>query len=182
MKPLAIGLLSGLAMLAFAANPARAAESRITFADAPPIQLSASQLVVEESAQAPPGLGGEFSPPPSEIARVWSKTRLVLSGTGGTVRVRILEASLVEEALPTTAGLSGYVTSDNPRMLVMRLVAELVSADGTSVRASASAERRIDQAQSTGAIGPYYDALLTDLARKFDRAMTAQARTLSVGF
>jgi hypothetical protein len=52
---------------------------------------------------------------PATAVRQWASQRLVAAGQSGVLRVHIIDASIVETALPTSAGVEGMVTSEPDR-------------------------------------------------------------------
>lgn len=176
-----------LMLAACAALPKPDATPAISFADAPRLQLNVMKLAIEQAAgvEAPPRAMPTASLLPADVARSWARKRIATTGMQGVARFRILEASVVDTTLPGTGQIGGFETSMQERSLIARLRVELVlEGIGAERRAlgEATAERRIRGAPSRAEREAQYDALLSDLARRFDDVMTAQVGAALAGF
>lgn len=115
---------------------------------------------------------------PSQIARAWVRDRLRLSGSGGQVKVTIVDASVVEQQLPERTGFMSFFTDDPDRKLVARLEVRIdYEGDNgkvASASAVATAARTIMEGASINEAEEIYFKMLQDLARELDRTLSAQ--------
>ena len=87
----------------------------ITFKHLKPIALDVAVIdVVDQSSD---GMGGKhvehlFPTAPKTAVHNWVRDRLVATGTSGSARVIINDASALEEKLKTTSGIKGVFTND----------------------------------------------------------------------
>lgn len=180
--------LVGLFMLAACASlPKLGAVPAISFADQPRLTVNVAKLEVEDATgpNAPSQLLTAASLEPADIAQSWARQRIATTGATGVARLRILESSVVENTLPAPARVGGYGTSGQERTLVARLRAELViDGPGDQKRAlgEVTAERRIRGALAAPELEAHNEALLNELARRFDNVMTAQVGAALAGF
>jgi hypothetical protein len=186
MRRLAL-LLAVLTLAACAALPQPNAAPAITFGDKPRLQLNVAKLEIEEAAgvEMVPQALPTASLAPADVARSWARQRIATAGTQGVARFRILEASVVDTTLPGTGHMGGFETSMQERSLIARLRVDLVlEGIGNERRAlgDATAERRVHGTLSPAEREAQYDALLGDLARRFDDVMTAQVGAALAGF
>ena len=83
---------------------------------------------------------------PGNAVRQWANQRLIAAGSGGLLRVHILEASIVEAPLPTTTGVGGVLTEEPDRRYTgsLRVRLEYQPAyGGTSNFAEAASSRSV---------------------------------------
>lgn len=82
---------------------------------------------------------------PSNAVRQWASQRLVAAGSGGVLRVHILDASIVEAPLATTQGVEGVLTEEPDRRYTgsLRVRLEYQPGYGSSNFAEAASSRSI---------------------------------------
>ncbi len=182
-----VGLAALLMLAACGSLPKPGAVPAISFGDQPRLQLKTAKLEIEDAAQAniqSQALPTDFLKP-VDVALSWARQRIATTGATGVAHFRILESSVVEQTLPATTRIGGYGTSGQERTLVARLRVELViDGLGEQKRAlgEATAERRIRGALPPPELEAENDALMNELARRFDNVMTAQVGAALTGF
>lgn len=125
-----LALAAGTATLLLAAcqsAPPRPAPRPVVFSNFGPIVLNAGTIDVAD-AYRPMGakhVEGRSAVPPAEAVRRWAAERLQAAGGTGRVRVTIRDASIVEVALPTKKGISGYFTNDQAQRYDGRIEVEI---------------------------------------------------------
>jgi hypothetical protein len=182
-----LGLAALFVLAACASLPKPGAQPVISFDGQPRLQLKTEKLDIEDvtpTSNPSQALPANFLKP-ADVALSWARQRIATTGTTGIAHFRILESSVVENTLPASARIGGYGTSGQERTLVARLRAELVI-DGlggkTRALGEATAERRIRSALPPPELEAENDALLSELARRFDNVMTAQVGAMLTGF
>ncbi len=94
--------------------------------------------------QAKPNVDHLVPIPPIRAVHDWATGRLRAVGTGGSVQVIILDASIVEVQLPKTQGIKGWFTTDQSQRYDGRIEVKVVGAEGGfSGYAQAAASRSI---------------------------------------
>jgi hypothetical protein len=183
LKNLAIAILAGL-MLSACANQPPAEAPQFHFISSAPFNVQGQSVVVDNAYVPPaslPSVENAYSATPADIARAWARDRLRTKGGVGRVVVRILDASVVEEGLPTQHGFVGYIAGEQNRQLTAHLKAVVLfygdpakEKGPGNVTAEASASRAIaGNASGRDADVDYY-MLLESLARSFDDALSTQ--------
>lgn len=163
------------------------APPRFDFSDRVAYEFASRTLEIDEVYRSPaaaPHVEHIYTVEPADIARAWARDRLRLVGTTGGIVVRILEASVVEEALPTTGGLRGYLTNEQDRRYTARLRVELIitTPEGTGrVEGEATASRTLPESANVSAMELDYHALLDQLSRTFDAQLSTQVSAYLVG-
>ncbi|PGH52896.1 hypothetical protein CRT60_23445 [Azospirillum palustre] len=123
-------LAAGMATLLLAAcqsTPPRPAPRPVDFSNFGPIVLNAGTIDVVD-AYRPVGakhVENRSAVPPAEAVRRWAAERLQTAGGTGRVRVTIRDASIVEVALPTKKGITGYFTNDQAQRYDGRIEVEI---------------------------------------------------------
>jgi len=123
-------LAAGMATLLLAAcqsAPPRPAPRPVDFSNFGPIVLNAGTIDVVD-AYRPTGakhVENRSAVPPAEAVRRWAAERLQAAGGMGRVRVTIRDASIVEVALPTKKGITGYFTNDQAQRYDGRIEVEI---------------------------------------------------------
>ena len=154
------------------------------FTDAPPFNVQGTNVLIENAYVPPaalPSVEGAFSTTPADIARAWARDKIRAKGGAGRVVMRILEASVVEEGLPTQHGFVGYLAGEQNRQFTARLKVDVLfygdpAKEKSPGRVSAEASATRPIAGNAGARGSEVDyyALLETLARDFDSALSQQ--------
>lgn len=143
----AVCLLVGLSACA-TTKPAPIAPE-MTFKHLAPLNLNVAVIdIVDESTTPPSGKNVAYNFPvsPKKALDIWVKDRLRASGASGVARVKVLEASALEEKLKTKSGVSGLFSNDLSEKYTsaLNVVIELYDHNGASTGfASASASRYI---------------------------------------
>jgi hypothetical protein len=153
------------------------------FTAAPPYVVPGAKILIENAYVPPaslPSVENAYQTTPADIARAWARDRLRAKGDQGRVVMRILEASVAEDTLPTQHGFVGYLAGEQNRQFTARLKADILfygdpretSPGRVSVEVSAS-RPVAGNAGPRGAEVDYY-ALLEQIARDFDGALSQQ--------
>ena len=181
-KPIILALLAAFMLTACASKPS-AESPQFSFQNAPPFTVRGTNVLIESAYAPPPSLRtveNAYSVTPADIARAWTRDKLRAKGDVGRVVVRIVEASVVEEGLPTQHGFVGYLAGEQNRQFVGRLKVDVFFYGDPRetlpgrVSAEASATRPIaGNASGRDAEVDYY-ALLETLAHDFDGALSQQ--------
>jgi hypothetical protein len=135
MKKILSIFVIAASLVACSSTPAPVARE-ISFKDKPPIPLYVSSIDVDSSYKPPmtaPNVDHLMTPTPSQAIRTWTKDRLVAKGGSLSARVTIRDASVVETALETSKGWTGWFTSEPAYRYdgKMDVTIELVRPDGT---------------------------------------------------
>lgn len=184
-KPIAVIVAACLALMlaACAGGPPPAEAPQFSFNNAPPFTLQGTSVTVENAYVPPsalPSVENAYRTTPADIARAWARDRLRANGTAGRVVMRIVEASVVEEGLPTQHGFVGYLAGEQNRQFVARLKVDLLlygdprETHPGRVSVESTATRPIAGNASGRESEVDYYALLEALARDFDAALTQQ--------
>lgn len=116
-----------LLLAACQSTPPRPAPRPVDFSNFGPIVLNAGTIDVVD-AYRPMGakhVEGRSAVPPAEAVRRWAAERLQAAGGTGRVRVTIRDASIVEVALPTKKGITGYFSNDQAQRYDGRIEVEI---------------------------------------------------------
>ena len=117
----------------------------IAFDDRPPLRLDVAEVVMEEAylpPNEPPNVEHLFPETPADAALRWAGDRLVAEGTSRRAIFIVKDASVVEEDLETSEGLSGILTVDQSQRYTSNLEVELQIYDGTYLKGSAKAHAK----------------------------------------
>jgi len=152
----------------------------LAYTDQTPIALSADRRIeIVEEYRPPlskPHVEHEFRVVPAQIARAWARDRLALSGSGGDVKLTIIDAGVVEEKLEG-GGIGGFLFGAPDRKLTATLRARLdyVGVRGAaSATATATVSREIPEGASLNEVEAIYFDMLRALKTEFDRALSEQ--------
>jgi len=188
-KPVFVALIAALMLAGCAKSLPPAEPPQFSFTGAPPFNVKGTNVIIE-NAYVPPGslpsVENAYRTTPADIARAWARDKLRPKGDVGRVVVRIVEASVVEEGLPTQHGFVGYLAGEQNRQFTARLKVDVflygdprethpgrISAEATATRPIAG------NAGARGSEVDYY-ALLDSLARDFDGALSQQMNSYLV--
>ncbi len=144
--------------------------------------------VVRLEAERPASLEDDYRPPlraphvehlyriaPAQIARTWLRERVALSGSGGTVRMTIHDASVVEEKLANGGGVLGFFRNDPDRRLTARLDVTLTyvgwAGSAGSSRAVAEVSRTLMENADEAEVEAAYFQMMKRLSEAFDAEM-----------
>lgn len=152
----------------------------VTFDHLDPINLNVITMETRSSyrpPQAPPHVDHRFPIPPEEAMRRWANHRLRSAGVVETSRFTILQASVVEERLPTDTGLLDRVKIEPAVRYTATLEGQLEIFDASGRRLK-GASARVSRTRSLkeGLTAEERDRAWIDLTaavmRDFDAAMT----------
>jgi len=121
--------------------------SQISFAHLQPISLNVARIEVENRYVSPatrPNVEHEFPVSPAAVASNWGRDRLRAVGQSGVARVVVRRASVVEDPLKRTTGVTGAFTRDQSERYdaIIDMMVELRDADGNvRVTAESTAKR-----------------------------------------
>ncbi len=124
----AAGLLL-MAVAGCATPPPPAREAPLSFAGRGVIALDAATIEVVDQYRPPmarPHVDHLAPTPPLVAVRRWVAERLRAVGGSGSVQVIIMDASIVETALPRTEGLKGLFTTDQSQRYDGRIEVKIV--------------------------------------------------------
>ena len=174
-----IGLLGACASEYQTFNP-----PPLDFSDRPPLNLAVDRVTVDSvyrPAGAPPYVDHVLPLTPEAATRALLEQRL--RAVGGTDRLQavILDASVREEALETTSGVRGYLTTESAARLDGRLKVRIDRLDpaGTVVRSISTAvarTRAIPEGVAYAERQRIAYELVRDLASDLDAGLTASVR------
>ena len=153
----------------------RPAYADITFTHQDPISLDVRRIDVIDQYSAPgtlPNVEHEFPVSLEATAERWASDRLRANGSAGSARVRILDASVVEQRLETKEGISGLVTTDQSEKYSARLLVEVVAENpARGLNGSASAEIRRSRTVPEGLTLNEREKIWYEMAEKIARDM-----------
>ena len=121
--------------------------SQISFAHLQPISLNVARIEVENRYVSPatrPNVEHEFPVSPAAVASNWGRDRLRAVGQSGVARVVVRRASVVEDPLKRTTGVTGAFTRDQSERYdaIIDMMVELRDAAGNvRVTAESTAKR-----------------------------------------
>jgi hypothetical protein len=181
----------GLVLLALALagceTPATAPSfADIRFTQEPKLRIDAASIEVKEEFQPSfkaPNVEHLFPVPPERAMENWVQDRLVAAGSTRRVRVRILDASVRETALPKTPGVKGAFTTDQAERYdaSVAMAIELLGANGF-VERTARAQAQRSQSVQEGLTPNQRDQAWYDLTREvvgeLDRELERQLRAV----
>ncbi|MFN0044167.1 MAG: hypothetical protein ACKVSF_13255 [Alphaproteobacteria bacterium] len=93
------------------------------------------------STFAPPQVEHLFPLPPGAAAERWARDRLVATGKEGRARFIVRDASVVQQRLPKSGGISGLITTEQTDRYVAELAVELIVNDDLGQREGKTAAR-----------------------------------------
>ena len=108
-------MAAAVLLLAACETPPRAAIPQQSFVDRPPIAIDVAQIRIVDAyqpAMTPPHVEHLMAQAPADILRLWGQQRLQAAGSAGELLVVIEEASIVEEALASSPGLTGLFSNE----------------------------------------------------------------------
>jgi hypothetical protein len=161
------------------------------FDDKPPLRLLVANLEVQSRYTPPlraPNVDHQFPITPENAMRQWAKDRLVPSGGSQAVaRFIVLDASVVEEALPRTSGVRGALTTDQAERYSAKAEAVLEIADPSgrvigTTEARVSLSRTVPEGVTLNEREKFWYTLTGDLIAQFDREMEATVRRYLVNW
>ena len=182
LKKLVVAFLAGL-MLSACTNQPPPQTPQFRFDKTPAFAVQGQSVSIENAYVPPaalPSVENAYSVTPAEIVGAWTRDRIRTTGSVGRVVVRILDASVVEEGLPTQHGFVGYLAGEQNRQFTGHLKVDVFFYGGPNeirpgrVSAEASASRPIAGNASAHDSEMDYYALLEVLARDFDSALSQQ--------
>lgn len=181
LVPTVCGL--ALAGLAACTPPPKPAAPDIIFAGGPQFVLPAEgEVEVVEQYEPPlkaPNVEHEFGVTPAAIARAWARDRIEVDPGDGTVRMTIIEASVVQNELDVEKGLSGLFKNQPDRQLTARLKVRLDYvgiAGSATATVEAMAERKFDEGDTLLEIEAAYYEMIERLAATFQNEMDESVR------
>lgn len=127
---IAAALAIPFALAACQQRPASPAPPRLpdlTYGHYGPLTFDVARVDVVAHPPASPGthIEGLAPTPPEEAIRRWVSDRIRATGSTGSLRVTIRDASLTETPLQTTQGVKGYFTNDQAKRYDGRIEVEL---------------------------------------------------------
>jgi len=177
------------ALAACAAPPPHPQYPDIRFTNEQPIGLGVGTVSLREdyaSSSTPPHVEDRFPVTPMHAIENWAHDRLSASGGPDRAVVDITDASVVEVALPHTAGVQGWFTTDQSERydMTIQVTINVVDPTGLVVR---TATVRASRSQSVAEnISPdqrdqtWYD-MTKDIMAAFDRQMESEIRNHFTG-
>ena len=149
MKPIPVlAALAALVLLsACESGSPRPAYPDLSYAHLAPIRLNVADVQVVREYVSPgtrPNVEQMFPAAPAAVAERWARDRLRPAGAEGVAIARIVNASVVEVALPRTTGVRGAVTTDQSERYdaVLEVAVEASRrSDGRRAMVSARAQR-----------------------------------------
>lgn len=168
-------------LAACAAPPAPPLNMKVTFQNREPIRIDAVRIKVTEAYTPntnPPHIEHLYQQTPATLARRWASERLNPVGQSGQVMLIIKEASVIEEPLPVTKGLSGLFANESEVRLQATLKARLEYVELGERRRSfvadveAKADRTIPEGATLNERDLAYFSTLERLAVEFDKALS----------
>lgn len=144
----ALALAAALAVAACDVPKPQTNWADINYAHRGAFDFDVAEIVVEPvyvPPLEPPHVEHLMPAAPAELAARWARDRLVAAGSRDRVIYRILEASVVETALDTESGVTGYFTIPQSERYDAHLVVELVLLhdNGNKESVKVSAERSV---------------------------------------
>lgn len=156
----------------------------LSFADRAPLRLEVASVTVESAYVAPgepPYVDHLLPLTPEVAARALLEQRLQAVGGPGRVQAVILDASVQEEALETTGGIQGYLTTETAARLEGRLKVRVDQLDAAglatrSVSTGVQRTRAIPEDTAYAERQRLADDLVRDLVDDLDAGLMANMR------
>jgi hypothetical protein len=171
-------------MLAACASKQSQPSPKLSLSRLTPIKLNVETIEVVTRYRAPmtpPYVDHRFPVPPELALQRWAHARLKATGSADTAKFIVIEASVTEEALPTTTGLMGAIKIEPATRYIATAKGDLEirNSDGRRVggaRTTVSRTRTINE----GATAEERDAVWFDLTETlisdFDATMEKAIR------
>lgn len=146
-------------LAACAQGPQAQPPAAIGFGQFGPISLDVAAIEVVEQYRMPrskPQVEHLVSVSPAQAVRIWAGDRLRAAGQGGSARVVIKDASIIEIDLPRTQGMKAYFTKDQAQRYDARIEVEVQGQSprrGFSGFASAVVTRSVTVAEDISVAG-----------------------------
>ena len=124
LKTVVVAITAALMLSACANKLPPADPPQFSFTNAPPFNVQGTNVLIENAYAPPPAIPSvenAYRTTPADIARAWARDKLRAKGGVGRVVVRILDASVVEEGLPTQHGFVGYLAGEQNRQFTAHL-------------------------------------------------------------
>lgn len=128
MRAVWVSMLLIVGLAACQSSPPPATYPQITYLDKQPIALDVAAIEVNVAYRPPleaPNVEHRLPVSLSDTVARWAKDRLRAVGSSGTATFTVVDASVVEEELPTRKGLTGLVSTDQAARLKGRVAARL---------------------------------------------------------
>ena len=100
---------------ACAQNVTTSPTPKFAFWEKSPLSVNVAEIVFANNFSPPmakPNVDHLFPVSPASAVQVWQKDRLKTTGSSGRLIVRVIDASVIEKALPTATGLEGLIFND----------------------------------------------------------------------
>ncbi|MCB9946366.1 MAG: hypothetical protein H6842_00905 [Rhodospirillaceae bacterium] len=171
-----------LLLAAACATPPTRAYPEIGFAHLPPIRLAVGRIEVVERYRPPgtaPNIDHRLAQPPVAVMRRWAAQRLAAAGGDGVARAIIDDASILEEPVQQSPGLTGLLSVEQSERYTARLAMTIeVDAPGGRGNANAVAERSVTVLEDAtlAEIEDAWFRLVESSAGDLDRELEANIR------
>lgn len=172
-----------LAGIAACTPPPKPAMPNLVFSGGPQFVLPAEgEVEILEQYKPPlasPHVEHEYGLTPAAIARAWARDRLRVDPGDGTVRMTILEASVVQSELRVQKGLAGIFKDQPDRQLIARLKVRLDYvgiAGSATATVEAMAERKFHESDTLIRTEAAYYEMIENLASTFQKEMDDSVR------
>ncbi|MDE2229975.1 MAG: hypothetical protein KGL11_13180 [Alphaproteobacteria bacterium] len=178
------------ALTACASAPPHPQYPDIHFTSEPPIGLAVSSVSLREDyvpSTAAPHVEHRFPVTPMHALENWAHDKLSPSGGPDRAVLDITDASVVEVALPRTAGITGLFTTDQSERYDMTVQATLNIVDPTGIVVRTATVRAARSQSVSEDVSPdqrdqtWYD-MTKDITAAFDRQMESEIRNHFTGF
>ena len=139
----------------------------------PPYRLDVELVETQDRYEPPfraPNVEHQFREPPARLMARWATQRLVAVGAQRIARFIILDAAVVEIALPRTGGIRGMFTTDQDRRYDAKLAVALeIRSFGGALEARCDASVTVSRSLPEDASLDARDALFEEIDRELVR-------------
>ncbi|MBM3508077.1 MAG: hypothetical protein FJX64_10335 [Alphaproteobacteria bacterium] len=180
--------LWGVALLALAACAGTTGSNNptVTFTHLQPLRFNATEVQFVDNYRpplAPPNVEHQFQQTPAAAVRDWARSRIAAAGQAGTVRVTVVEASVVEVRLTTRKGIGGlfYNEQDTRYDGTVEVTIDFVPRAGVNMptsqaRARAVRTQTMPESSTVNQRSTVYVIVLRGLMEDIDAQLVAAMR------
>ena len=156
----------------------------IRFTSQPRMRVDVAAIDLQNAFHASfraPNVEHLFPIPPEHAMQNWAEDRIEATGTTRRLRVRIIDASVIESELPRTKGLTGAFTTDQAQRYDAKAAMSIDILDDrgfaeSNIEASVSLTRSVPEGLTPNQRDETWYAMTKDLMATLDRQLEQRMR------
>ena len=156
----------------------------IRFTNEPRLRVDVAAVYLQNAFHASfraPDVEYLFPIPPEHAMQNWAEDRIEATGTTRRLRVRIIDASVIESELPRTKGLTGAFTTDQAQRYDAKAAMSIDILDDrgfaeSNIEASVSLTRSVPEGLTPNQRDETWYAMTKDLMATLDRQLEQRMR------